>query len=139
MKRILAISAYGISILLILLALVGDFIFFFPFRVANNWVAHVPNTLYHPGEHLTYHSSFIKTIGSPGMASRYVVCNNTSYLVSQSVSKRDPGKRSGEVTIIIPSNIVVPATCHIHVDVRWQLFGLRTLIESVDSNNFRLE
>lgn len=139
MRKFVSILTYGVAVLLILLAIVGDFIFFFPFRVTNSWVATVPNAVYHPGQQLTYSSSYIKTSNAPGVAMRYVVCNETSYLLAQVIPKREPGKRSGRVTITIPVDIVPPATCHIHVDIKYQIFGVRTLIESVDSNNFKLE
>jgi hypothetical protein len=139
MSRLAAIITYSLLIVLALAAIGMNFILFYPFHPVSNWTVHVPDAIYHPGGHLLYHSSYVKLDNSPGLVSRHIVCGGRGHAVDTSEAVRYPGSVIGEVTIVIPSDILTPSTCHMHVDIKYQIYGLRTVTESVDSNNFRLE
>jgi len=135
---------YAASISIIVIGCVLIYKLLAPVDVLSNWRLTIPAGPHYPGETITVDSHYQKLRNVTGTAYRYIDCKNdrgtyTRYPINNSPANNSAGvSRSTGIFIKIPSDILVPTTCHISILVNYKVNALRTQPEFTTSNEFIL-
>lgn len=142
-------KSFGTSIAYIaaISSLIASFTFAFallhPVDVLKDWKLTSQYQSYFPGTEATFSSSVTKVMSVTGHSTRYIICTakniETRYQINDGKADRPLGSRTSNLTIVIPDSITsLPQTCHLNLHVDYSIYGFRSFVETVDSNNFQV-
>jgi hypothetical protein len=112
--------------------------------VLKDWRLELPKQDIHVGDTIIVDSLYTKLMQVSGESTRYLECKNKNgiyirYELNKAVANRGAGTSGTGVELVMPNTVPnVPATCRINITIEYNIYVLRTVIETANSKEFTL-
>lgn len=142
LSKVGRILLYTASVGIIILTIVGVYVFTVPVDVLQDWTLDIDKSEYQAGEKITVHNKVRKVRSVSGISKRYIVCNTPrgSTLRSpmpEGVADRPQQTVSTDVQLIIPDDLPnLPATCYVEIVVSYDIYTVRKHVETNRTQDF---
>ena len=112
--------------------------------VLKDWRLVLPQQEIRIGDTIVVQSLYTKTMNVTGESIRYIECKTSNgvyirYPVSEAKANRAAGTSGTGVPIVVPETIPnVPTRCRINITIDYEIYLLRHVVESANSDEFEL-